>query len=121
LGNVAASLLKFLTEAAHVPVSKLGKIFKRSFFPEKSEIDVLDRSFPINVKPGAFVPTLGKLPMVFIVVPFNVIVAILILYFNEFNVYYRIQKYIILMNNLLCNFVNLYSALAQYLSIPLLS
>ena len=59
-------------------VSKLGKIFKITLEPLKSFNFTFDKSDFINVNLGAFFPTLGNLPTVFIGFPFKVILAIII-------------------------------------------
>ncbi|MNY35142.1 hypothetical protein D3C86_1695280 [compost metagenome] len=71
-----ALALKFLTEAAQVPVSILGKIFNTNFFPAKSESETTPRSLFTNLKSGAFEPIFGNSPLVFTGFPPNVTVAI---------------------------------------------
>ena len=69
-------MLNSLTEVAQVPVSILGKIFKINFFPKKSDKTFCSNSKVVNMKFGAFVSFFGKLPIVSIGFPPNVIFAI---------------------------------------------
>jgi hypothetical protein len=62
---------------AQVPVSILGKIFKTNLLPSKSAKVAIDKSVFNKLKLGAFDPTFGNSPDVFIGFPPNVIVAIL--------------------------------------------
>src|SRR5690606_19301124 len=74
--NPAASSLNFLTLAAQVPVSTLGKIFKITLDPLKSSKDTVFSSPLTKLNPGAVLPISGKLRKVFTWFPFNVIVLI---------------------------------------------
>src|SRR5690606_36970546 len=75
--NPEAFSLNFRTEAAQVPVSILGKMFKTIFFPLKSLKLLSDKSPAVNLKSGAEDPTPGKSPCVFTAVPLNVILAMI--------------------------------------------
>jgi len=77
VSKLAAFLLNSLTDAAQVPVSILGKIFKITFLPEKSDKFLVAKSTVVKLKFGALVPAFGKSPMVFILFPFKVIKAII--------------------------------------------
>ena len=48
--------LNFLTEAAQVPVSTLGKIFNTNLLPAKSDKEVVLKSVFTNLKSGDFDP-----------------------------------------------------------------
>ena len=74
--RLAADSLNFLTELAHTPVSMLGKMLIRTFLPLKSFNFIVERSVLTNLNFGAFLPTFGSFPMVFIGLPFYVIFAI---------------------------------------------
>ena len=74
--KLEAVLLNVLTEVAQTPVSTLGNMFKIRLEPEKSANDLEDKSAPDNVKSGAFDPTAGNSPMVFVGAPPKVIDAI---------------------------------------------
>ncbi|MNE95628.1 hypothetical protein D3C80_1937390 [compost metagenome] len=76
LCNSFAFALKLRTEAAQVGVSTLGKIFKTTFFPAKSERETTPKSLFTNLNSGAFEPTFGNSPLVFTGFPPNVIDAI---------------------------------------------
>lgn len=73
-----ASELNRRTDAAQVPVSILGKIFRTSFFPAKSAAVLSDRSPAVSLKPGSFDPTAGNLPIVLNDVPLSVTVDIMV-------------------------------------------
>lgn len=77
LSNFEASTLKRRTEAAHVGVSKLGKTLSTTRLPRKSLNLTVDRSPFTPSKSGAAVPTAGRLPQVFIALPFNFTVAMI--------------------------------------------
>src|SRR5690554_7245461 len=72
LFSPAASLLKRRTEAAHTPVSRLGKMFNTTFFPLQSARDTSASSPLTRVKSGAVAPTAGRLPEVCTELPLNV-------------------------------------------------
>ena len=71
--KVLALSLNLRTDAAHVPVSTLGKIFKTNFLPAKSLNEATERSVLTNLKSAIFVPTFGNSPEVCIGFPPNVI------------------------------------------------
>jgi len=75
----AASALNRRTDAAQTGVSRLGKIFSTSVFPEKSVELRSASSLSVKTHSGALVPTAGKAPQVWIVFPCKVISAILVL------------------------------------------
>ena len=54
----------WLTEAAHTPVSRLGKMFSTTRFPAKSSSLAADKSVFTRVNEGAAAPTWGRLPWV---------------------------------------------------------
>ena len=81
VSKLAADLLKVLTDVAQTPVSTLGKIFKIKLDPEKSCRDFTDKSVVDSLKSGAFDPTVGISPEVFVGVPPNVIEAIFFCFF----------------------------------------
>src|SRR5664280_209204 len=72
----AASWLNLRTEVAQVEVSRLGKIFRISFFPLSSERERSVRSDFTRVNPGATLPLEGRFPEVLVGFPFLVIFAI---------------------------------------------
>jgi hypothetical protein len=69
-------------DAAQIPVSMLGVILSNTFFPLKSFKRAVDRSVLTSLNFGAFFPTLGSLPMVLILFPFSVILAMMQLLVN---------------------------------------
>src|SRR6056297_675752 len=75
----AAASLNLRTEAAHVPVSRLGKIFSTSFLALKSAKLTLDKSVFTSVKSLAFSPFSGSSPTVLTVSPFNVTLVIIVI------------------------------------------
>src|SRR5699024_8243501 len=72
----AASLLNVRTDVAHTLVSRLGKIFRTTRLPFSLAKVNSDKSVFTNEKSGATEPTEGRLPFVFILLPANVIFAI---------------------------------------------
>ncbi len=68
-----ASSLNLRTEAAQVPVSTLGKMF-RTLRPPKDSSETSARSLPTRVNPGASAPGCGNVPLTSIALPLSVTV-----------------------------------------------
>src|SRR5574343_55229 len=81
--NSEARLLNVLTDVAHVAVSIVGKMFKIKLAPLKSLKFVVDKSTFFKLKSGAISPTFGSSPFVLNGAPFNVTVAIIVVYLCE--------------------------------------
>jgi hypothetical protein len=83
LSIAAARWLNVRTDAAHVGVSILGKIFKITLLPAKFAKLAIDKSFCTNLKSIALEPTFGNSPLVFIGFPPNVTTAIIDIFFKH--------------------------------------
>ena len=70
-GKPAANSLNLRTEAAHTPVSRLGKILRITFFPFSSFKEKEDKSVFTNSKSGATAPTFINSPITFTGCPLN--------------------------------------------------
>jgi hypothetical protein len=81
---------------AHIEVSMLGKIFKTTFEPAKSAKVAIDKLDFTNLKSGAFEPTFGNSPFVFIGCPPNFIEAM--------NAVFRVSKVVKIIYNFACDF-----------------
>ncbi|MNY58291.1 hypothetical protein D3C86_1946130 [compost metagenome] len=73
LFNFAASTLKLRTEAAQVPVSTLGKIFRTFVLPAKSFKVTSERLLRTSLKSFILLPTAGRVPDVVTAPPLSVI------------------------------------------------
>ncbi len=75
-GSDEARLLNSRTEVAHVDVSMLGKIFRITFFSEKSPNVISFKSMAVSLKGIAEEPIFGKSPLVFTVTSLSFVCAI---------------------------------------------
>jgi hypothetical protein len=83
LFNEPASLLNFLTDAAHTLVSRLGKILRITFLPLNFSSVTVDKSLAVNLKSGALLPVAGRLPLVCTGFPLNLIDAMFLIYLKS--------------------------------------
>jgi len=71
-GALLASALNLRTEVAQVGVSMLGKMFSTSRWPLKSAGVAALRSVRVRLKAGAWLPTRGSSPAVWMGLPLRV-------------------------------------------------
>src|SRR5207245_8777721 len=71
-GSLPAASLNLRVEVAHTEVSRLGTMLRIFFFPLNSASETSFRSVLVSLKSGAFAPTAGSSPFVWMGVPLNV-------------------------------------------------